>query len=181
MILKLLKNSWYHVLMLAMMVFYLFYSPELVARFSTKGQPLHTDGSIPTELDQIAFVVEGVEASRREQDVWNLYGWAFIPPREDIHSDALVREIVLISDNRMYFFSAETVSRSPSIPSDLKDQGVDLDTLGFNTVILPAAIKPGKYRIGIIFRDTSVGTAYYSDKPACFLIKTPNTMRVERK
>jgi hypothetical protein len=181
MILKFLKKSWFHILILAAMFFYLVCAPQLVALVSTNGKPLHTDGSIPAESDQISFVVEGVEASAKEQNLWNLYGWAFLIPQKDIDPDLFVREIILVSDEQKYFFSAESVSRNPSMPSYFTDRGVEFDTLGFNALILQATIKPGKYRIGIVFRNASAGMAYYSDKPAYFLIKTPNTMRVEGK
>ena len=181
MLLKFFEKSWFHILILAVMFFYLFYAPELVAMFSAKGRPLHTEGSIPAESDQISLTVEGVEASSRGQNLWNLYGWAFMLPQTDIDGDSFVREVVLVSDERSYFFSAEAVSRHPSMPSYFIDRGVDLDTLGFNALIMLAAIKPGKYRIGIVFRNASAGIGYYSDKPAYFLIKTPNTMKLESK
>jgi len=181
MLLKFFKKFWFHIFILAGMFFYLVYAPELVAILSNQGKPLLIDGSLPAGSDQISFVIEGVESSSEGQNLWNLYGWAFIVPQNGIYAASFVREIILVSEERNYFFSAEPVSRNPSMPSYFTDRGVDLETLGFHTLIQQAAIEPGKYRIGIVFRNTADGSAFYQDKPAYFLVKTPNTLRLERK
>lgn len=181
MMLKLFQKSWFHVLILAAMLFYLVYAPALVAMNSSKGKPLRIDVSMPAESDQISFAVEGVGVAPQGKNLWSLYGWAFILPQEELDADSFAREIILISNERKYFFSAESIARNPSMPGYFTDRGVDLETLGFHALIMQAAIKPGKYRIGIVFRNTSDGSAYYRDKPVFYLVKTPNTLRLERK
>jgi len=182
MIMKFFKKNWFHLFIWAAMFVNLIFAPNLVAVVSTRGKPLHTQASIPAESDQISFVVEGVEASFRDgQNLWKLYGWAFILPPKDIAADSFVREIILISDERTYAFSVDPVARIPGPQSYFNDLGVSTNTLGFSALILNQSIKAGKYRLGIIFRNDADGVAYYSDKPAYYLVKSPNTIRLEKK
>ena len=180
MIMKVSKKSWFHILVWLTLSLYLIFAPEFVATVSTQGKPLDTANPIPAESDQISFRVEGVEMFPLEHNLWNLYGWAFLESQK-VNPALLVREVVLISEDQIYFFSTEAVARNPSRQSYFVDRGVNLNTLGFNALILQATIETGTYRIGMLFRNESNSIAYYTDKPAYYLVKTPNTMRLERK
>jgi len=59
--------------------------------------------------------------------------------------------------------------------------GIKLDTLGFRSLIAEDFIKPGEYRIGIIFKDVATGAAFYADKPSWYLVRTPNTIELQEK
>jgi hypothetical protein len=110
-----------------------------------------------------------------------LYGWAVIVPGNDRFTHPLTRELLLTSDERQYVFSVKSVYRNPELPEEFANAATDLENLGFSALIAEDIIKPGKYRIGIIFRDTAGSLVLYSDKPAHYLVKTPNTLRLDRK
>ena len=178
MLLNLLRKYYLHIFLWVIMLAYFLFGPDLVTFvFTNIGKPLQSDGTIPTESDRITFVVEDLEPYLKNgKSLYNLYGWAFIVPELQQERASYIREIALTSDENVYFFSVESDYRNPGPQSLFADVSVDLNTLGFNTLIAEDAIKPGKYRIGILFKDLDTGSAYYYDKPAHFLIKTPNTL-----
>jgi len=126
-------------------------------------------------------MIDGLEPYvKGGENLYNLYGWAFIIPG-NASTDLFIREITLVSNERKYFFSVKSKYRNPELLDKFTDLQVDLDTLGFNILIAEDVIKPGKYRIGIIFRNVLDDSAFYYDKPIRYLIKTPNTLSLERK
>ncbi|HLP82594.1 MAG TPA: hypothetical protein VK141_11500, partial [Nitrosomonas sp.] len=169
---------WLHIFLWTAMLVYFIFAPEwAVFAFAKAGKPLKSDGAIPAETKRITFVVEELEPySKDGKSLYKLYGWSFIAPEEDQAADFDVRQIVLASSEKVYFFSAESGYRNPDTQRLVADAPVDFNTLGFSTLIAEDAIKPGKYRIGIVFKNSSTGSAYYWDKPAHYLIKTPNTL-----
>lgn len=176
--LKVLQKYWLHILLWLGMLIYVFVAPYLFALvFMKTGKPLRTEQTIPAESKRITFVIEdAVPYIEGDQDLYNLYGWAFITPDEGENPNSFIREVTLVSEKRIYFFAVKPGYRSPGQESMFTDAGVDLNTLGFNTLIAEDLIQPGKYRIGIVFRDPATGAAYYRDKPEHYLIKTPNTL-----
>ena len=180
---KAFSKLWFHVLIWVAMFIYFFTAPELFTVAFTKfGKPIRIDAQIPGESDQITLVVEQLEADvKNDQNLSSLDGWAFIIPPDEEKADIFAREITLASGEKVYFFSVESGLREPGEQSYFIDRGIDLKTLGFHALITDDAIQPGIYRIGIVFRNTSTGSAYYSDKPASYLVKTPNTLRLEKK
>jgi hypothetical protein len=161
---------------------YFFFAPELFAFVFTKnGKPLKNDNSIPAESERISFLVDGIESYVKDgEDLYSLYGWALITPENNESEEKFVREIVLISDERKYFFPVNSVYRNPGLPSEYVNMEIGLGTLGFNALIAEDVIKPGKYRIGIVFRNTSTDGAFYSDKPARYIVRTPNTFSLDK-
>ena len=183
MITRLFKTYGIHVLLWLVMLAYFIFAPDLLLRFNTKvGKPLQVGGGIPSGSNRIKFVVEDLESYvRNGERLSSLYGWAFIVPESSGAAENFVREIALVSDRNVYFFPVESGYRQPGSESSFRDAGIDLNTLGFNALIAEDAIKPGKYRIGIVFRNLETGSSYYSDKPAHYLVKTPNTLRFEKR
>ena len=175
---NLLRKYWLHIFLWAVMLVYFVFGTDLVTfAFTKTGKPIETDGVIPIESDRITFVVEDLETYIKDgKSLYNLYGWAFILPEKGQGTDSYQREIVLASVKKIYFFQVESEYRNPGPQSLFAEADVDLNTLGFNTLIAEDSIQPGKYRIGIIFRNPSTGLAYYWDKPAHYLVKTPNTL-----
>jgi hypothetical protein len=180
---KFLMKYGLHILLWAGMFLYFTFSPELIVRlFNEYGKPVQTKASIPAESDQIQFVVEGLLPYLKDgEDLYQLYGWAFILPEEDESLGELVRELALVADEGSYFFPIRPEYRRPDLPTKFKDLDIDFETLGFSVLIAEDILKPGTYRIGISFRNTSDGSAFYRDKPVYYLVKTPNTLRLERK
>ncbi|HSJ88956.1 MAG TPA: hypothetical protein VK909_17215, partial [Anaerolineales bacterium] len=91
---------------------------------------------------------------------------------------ALIKEISLVSQDQRYVFPVEIKYHGLS-EKEPGAESVDRITLGFSALIAADTIQPGKYRIGIIFHDPSTGLFYYWDKPARYLIKTPNLLNLE--
>ena len=182
MAIRISKNYGIHILIWALMASYLLIAPGLFTPMMIKtGKPIRTDSSIPTESDQISFAVEGLGfRPQNGERLYNLFGWAFILGQGEA-ADRFEREITLTSDKKVYVFSTQTVARNPGPESIFVKLGVNLDTLGYSTRISEDALKVGRYRIGIIFRNPSTGVDFYLDKPARYLVKTPNTLRLEEK
>lgn len=174
---------WLHTLLWVLMILYFLFAPDVFTLFFTQnGKPVQTDVSIPAESDRIHFVIEDLAPYVKDgEHLYELIGWSFIVPDEGISTDLFVREIALVSNERNYFFSVRSGHRKPDVPSRFNNIDIDFDHLGLSALIAEDAIKPGKYRIGVVFRNTSDGSAFYWDKPVYYLVKTPNTVRLERK
>jgi len=183
MIVYFIKKSWFHILLwIAMFIYFIFAPDVFTSAFARNGKPLQIDNTIPPESDRITFVIEDLESYVKDgENLYNLYGWALIVPEEVVSTNLFVREITLVSDERKYFFSVKSGYRNPGLQSKFTDAGVELETLGFSVLIAEDVIKPGEYRIGFVFRNISNGSAFYWDKPARYLVKTPNTLSLERK
>ena len=180
---KLLTKFGLHVLLWALMFFYFVFAPDLFTLlFAKNGKPLQVVTTLPVESDRIHLVVEDLVPHVKDgENVYELYGWALIIPEEGLLPASFTREVILISNERNYHFSARSGYRSPDLPSELAGANIDFNTLGFSALIAEDAIKPGEYRVGIVFRDPATGSAFYWDKPASYLIKTPNTLTWKRK
>ena len=177
------RKYWFHILAWGAMVFYFLYAPDLFALvFLENGKPLATDNVIPVESDRVTFLIDGLEPYVKDgEKLYKMYGWALLVPDEETSETLFDREIVLVSEKRSYFFSVTSEHRDPGLPGKFTDLEVDLDNLGFSFLIAEDLIKPGRYRIGMIFRDISTGSALYWDKPVHYLVKTPNTLRLVGK
>jgi hypothetical protein len=179
---KAFRKYWLHIFLWAAMLLYFIFAPDLFALvFTRAGKPLQRDAAIPAESNRIKFLVEDLGTYIEGGENYpSIHGWAFIVPEKGETADSFLREIVLFSDERVYFFAVKSGYRNPGSQSFFTDQGADLSNLGFDALISEDTIKPGKYRIGIIFRNTATGAMFYSDKPASCLIKTPNTLKFEK-
>jgi hypothetical protein len=182
MIMSFLRKSWLHLLAWGAMLIYFLFAPDLFAlAFMKNGKPLQQNSILPGESEQITFVVDGIEPYTKEgEKLYRIYGWALITPGGNVPEGPFERQVSLVSEDRKYFFSAEPEYRNPDV-SSVTHADVDLDNLGFSFLIAEDVIKPGKYRIGVIFRDAFTGEAFYGDKPVNYLVKTPNTLRLEQK
>jgi len=180
---KLFSKYWKHVLLWIVMIAYFLFAPDLYAwAFIKNGKQLKNTGISFVESDRIKFVIDGLESYKKDgEDLYSLYGWALITPENSESEEKFVREIVLISDKRKYYFPVNSGYRNPYLPSVYSDMGIDLDTLGFNALIAEDVVKPGKYRIGIVFRSISTGSAFYWDKPVQYIVRTPNTIGLRKK
>ncbi len=178
-----LKKSGLHVFLWGVMLFYFIFSPDLIVRlFNENGKPVQVNAAIPAESERIEFVVEDLLPYRKDgENLYQLYGWAFLLPEDEPSLNMFIRELALVADERNYVFPMRSEYRNPDLPGKLTGLDIDLNTLGFSALIAEDILKPGKYRIGVVFRNTSDGSALYRDKPVHYLIKTPNTLRLEQK
>jgi hypothetical protein len=175
-----LKKYSLHLFLWLLMVSYFMYAPRFVARFFVKtGKPLQPESSMKVETSQVQFAAEGLEEFREQGErVQGVNGWAFMLPLEGVPLRGLVRELVLTSRERTYTFPVES-KFYPIDPKHRYAAFIDTNTLGFTALISEDAIEPGKYRIGMSFRNPATGVSYYWDKPAHYLIKTPNTFTLK--
>ena len=176
------KFRWHALLWVGMFLYFIF-APDLYTLvFTQNGKPLQVDTNIPAESGEINLVIEDLIPYVKDgENLYELIGWSFIIPEEGVSTDLFVREIVLISTEQTYFFSVRSEHRELELPKKFADLDINFDTLGLSVLIAEDAIRPGKYRIGIVFRNTSDGSTFYHDKPTYYLIKTPNALHLERK
>jgi hypothetical protein len=178
-----MKKYGLHVLLWAVMFFYFIFSPQLIVRlFNKHGKPIQVNANIPADSGRIHFVVEDLLSYLKDgENLYQLYGWSFILPETDAESDMVVRELALVAEERNYVFAVRPEHRIPNLPGKFTDLTLDFDTLGFSVLIAEDVLQPGKYRIGMVFRNASGASAVYRDKPVYYLVKTPNTLRLETK
>lgn len=168
------------------MLVYLKIAPTVYVQYLLeKGKPLQGYNELPVDSDQIRFVVDLLNpVTPNAEDVYTLVGWAFSTKNEHMPPEKYEREIVLISDTNMYFFPIFQVIQRPDIRDAFSILGMDLTYSGFHVLIAKDAIRPGKYRVGIVFRDPSTNVAHYYDKsaygkPARYLVRTPNNLYIK--
>jgi hypothetical protein len=178
---KIIKKYWPHLLLWVAMIMYFIFAPDLFNRFFIKtGKPLETENTLPSASRRITFVVDALAPYAEDTEgLYSLYGWGYITPEAGETAEGFVPEIALVSDEKIYVFKGKTSYRNPGPASMFADKGVDLDDLGYEAFITGDSIQPGKYRIAMIFKNPSTGEAYYWDKPARYLIKTPNTLTLK--
>jgi hypothetical protein len=179
---KPIKKYLPHVLLWCALIGYFVFAPDLfVAFFTSAGKPLPTEKSLPSPSKRISFVIDGQDSYIKDgQSLHNIYGWGYIAPEQGETMEGYVPEIALVSENDIYFFAVKRGYRNPGPQSAFGDNKVDFYSLGFNTLIAEDSIKPGKYRIAMVFKNPSTGSAFYWDKPARYLIKTPNTLTLKK-
>ena len=172
MIRTLLKKYWIHLLLWIAMLAYFLYAPDLVNAFLTKnGKPLQTDSPIPFDSKRISYGLMSLEPYTKDgENLYNLAGWSLMFPEEGQPAGSFEREVVLRSDEEKYVFPITHV-----FPV------ANEDAPGFNVLIGEDVLKPGKYRVGLIFRDRSTGEEFFWDRPVYHIIKTPNKMQLEGK
>jgi hypothetical protein len=175
--LRVFQRNWFHILVWTAMFVYLAVAPDLYVHFFLKnGKPLQIDENLPTDSDQIKLKIDGLDQINYEEyEIYRMYGWAFSLMDENVSPDMYDRTIVLTSSTKTYFFPIQTVQRS-GVQDAYKHLNMDLVGSGFSVLISKDVIQPGKYRIGIIFKNPSTGLAYYSDKPAKYIIRSPNRL-----
>jgi hypothetical protein len=173
----------FHAFLWVLMLSYFVFAPDIFTLvFMKYGKPLQTHANIPAESDRIHFVIEELMSYVKDgEQMYQLIGWSFILPEKGSFSDRFVPEVVLVSDEQTYLFSVDMGHRKPKIPSQFADVNINYETLGLTVLMAEDVIKPGKYRIGVIFRNTVDGSGVYRDKPVYYLVKTPNTLRLEGK
>jgi hypothetical protein len=180
---KYFANFRFHAFLWGLMMIYFVFAPDVFTlTFVKYGKPLQTNTNIPAESDRIHFVIEDLTPYVKDGEyLYQLIGWSFMLPEAGTSSERFVPEIALVADERKYFFSATTGSRQPKIPSKFAEIDLDFENLGLTILIAEDVIKPGKYRVGVIYRNPSDGSAFYRDKPVYYLVKTPNTLRLEEE
>jgi len=160
--LNLLRKNRLHILVWTLMLIYQVFAPVLYARFVLlNGKPIQVNGELPAETDQNKYSIDGLDPIVYEgQDLYKLWGWAFLSADPSKTPEMYVREILLTSGSRHYYFPTTSVQRQ-GVQDTFKDLNMDLINSGFSTLIAKDVIWPGKYSVGIVFRYQPCDCAYY--------------------
>ena len=158
--LNLLRKNRLHILVWTLMLIYQVFAPGLYTRFVLlNGKPIQVNGELPAETDQNKYSIDGLDPIVYEgQDLYKLWGWAFLNVDPSKTPDMYEQEIVLTSRSRYYFFPAKSVPR-PGVQEAFKNLNMNLINSGFSTLIAMDVIRPGKYSVGIVFRYQPCGHA----------------------
>lgn len=151
-----------HILIWAIMLTYLAFAPVLYTRFILlNGKPVQVNGELPAEIEQNKYSIDGLDPIVYEgQDLYKLWGWAFLSADPSKTPDMYVREIVLISGSRHYYFPTTSVPRQ-GVQDTFNNLNMNLINSGFSTLIAKDVIWPGEYSVGIVFRYQPCDCAYY--------------------
>jgi len=171
---RLLQKNRFHILVWMLLILYIVFGPVIYTRYFLKnGKPIELNQALPATSDQIKFTVDYLDPIRiNGQDLYNLQGWSFFLGDPD--QAKYDRYIVLQSDTRTYFFPVQSMERS-DVQKAFKDINMDLLNSGFSSIISKDVIQPGKYHLGILFKDQSSNNAYYFDSNKT-LIRTANQL-----
>lgn len=157
------------------MLLYLLFAQDLHTYFFLEqGKPARVDESLPKEMKEITLKVDGLDqVILQKEELYTLWGWAFLESDTALPPHMYKREIVLTSGSKTYFFSTNSVERL-GVQDAFEELNLDLTQSGFSTLISKDVLPLGEYRVGMIFIDPSTGSAYYSDKPRVVLLREPN-------
>jgi hypothetical protein len=174
-----LKKNWIHILIWGAMFLYLLVARGLRTQFYLdQGKPVRVETSHPREEQQVEFVVDSLDQTIvAKEAVYRLMGWAFSTTDPTKSPDQYEREIILISDEKVYIFPTDTVERQ-GVQDTFQELNMDLLSSGYSTLIAKDVLPIGEYRVGILFRDPSTGQEYYTDKPRVILDRTPNSLEL---
>jgi hypothetical protein len=176
-----IRKNRIHIFIWALMFAYITFSVNLHTHFFLKyGKPIRIDKSLPQETMQIKFTVDDLDPIILEgQEMYQLWGWAFSTADANMAPDAYEREIILVSNSEIYIFPIHNVKRQ-GVQDVYKDLNMNLIFSGFSTYISKDVLPFGEYRVGIVFRDPSTGSTYYTDKPKIIIHRTPNRLSLTK-
>jgi hypothetical protein len=176
--LRFFRKNRFHILVWAGMLIYLVFAQNLYTYFFLpKGKPTTISTELPEMTDQIQFHVDVFESTVfNGQYLYLMSSWAFSTADPAIPPGDYERQLVLISDNKNYFFSIESYDR-PDIQTGYQSLGIQLTNAGFLTQISQDVIEPGTYQIGIVFHNPRNGSTNYSTTNK-YLIRTPNQLKI---
>lgn len=172
---NLFQKKWIHIFIWIMMLIYVATAPTIYTRFIlNEGKPAPVNENLPQPTDQISYSVDRLDFIKG-QGLYNLWGWSFF--RGDPDQAAYERWIVLQSDAQTYYYLSESFKR-PELQSAFEDVNIDLTNAGYSAHISKYAIKPGTYKIGLLFKHKTSGELYFvvTNK---LIIRTPNQIRME--
>jgi hypothetical protein len=159
------------------MLIYVLVAPSLYTRYVLKdGKPVSFAGEVPQRITKrISYAVDRLEpVILHGQNLYQLWGWSFIEGETD--QSVYERFIVLQSGSQTYFFSAENKVR-PDVQAAYTNLHLDLANSGFSAYISKDVIRPGIYRIGILFKNRAGGELYYMITEVR-AIRTANKLRL---
>jgi len=168
------RKNWIHLLIWALMILFVFFAPGIIDRTTLKyGKPIQVEPGALNTSDLAKGYVDNLQPIKYKGNyVYYITGWGFAAIDPKFSVDDYTRYLVLQSDSRTYYYSVESAERG-----DVRDAFPQLQlkstNLGFNVIIAKQFIEPGKYRLGIIFRQNGTGTEYITWTPQT-IVRTKN-------
>jgi len=155
------KKNKFHFLVWIIMLVYLFAAHDLYNHFIlTEGKPIQCQQDLPKGTQLIKYRLKKLNSNIISgQDINILSGTAFL--RKEPDQSQYERLIVLQSHTKMYFFPVINI---------IKKTGILVN-------IAKEFIKPGTYRIGILFRHKIKDTVFYTVTNKT-IIRTPNNIKI---
>lgn len=169
---QVIKKFRVHGLILLGIILYLALSPIIYrSLFIKTGIPLKSPGELPAVSNQVVMAVDSFDSVTFEGDVTrDLEGWAYLKVEPD--QSQYERFIVLQSETRTYYFSVTPVKR-PALNKAFSSLGLDLLYAGYRAFISEEHLKPGTYRVGMLFKSKTNGADFYSVS-STLIRRTPN-------
>ncbi len=171
---KVIQEKWIHVVAWAVLLLYLAFAHDLHDHFFLRhGKPVLVSAELPEKTGQIFIAIDSFKTTFYDgQYLFFMAGWAFSSIDPAMHPEDYERQVILISNEKSYFFATQNQSRL-DIHQAAKSKGMDLKWSGFSALISKEALAPGVYQIGVSFRNPKDGSTYYG-KVDKYLIRTPN-------
>lgn len=160
------------------MIIYLVFAHDLYIYFILKnGKPILVNAELPAAAKGIKFHIDTFKPTVYDgQNLYSMIGWAFSTADPAMRPEDYERNLVLVSGKKNYIFPTISSPRL-SLQKAYQSLGMELTNAGFSTIISQDVIKPGIYRIGIIFHDHHKGSSSYTLTNK-YLIRTPNQTQV---
>ncbi|HLC05310.1 MAG TPA: hypothetical protein VJK02_19930 [Anaerolineales bacterium] len=113
---------------------------------------LRVETWMASDIDRLQIVGE-------EAGVYQLDGWAF-PRVGSVHLEEVRKRIVLLDERSMpHLLDAQSTLRPDVQRASVAQTGVELS--GFSARLSPSMLKPGVYRLGILYTDRQSTSVYH--------------------
>ena len=175
------RKNWGHIVVWTLMFLFFISAPRLHSKlFLDQGKPIQFDSDLPKSTPEGQFALMGLDSMRFDgEDVYQLWGWAFLTRDPTVNQIDYERTLVLKSDSHVYFFPI-TTTPTRNVQETFNTLDLDLTNTWFYTLIAKDFISLGRYRVGIIFEHHTEGTSFYL-KTNGVIIRTPNHLVLETK
>ncbi len=172
-----IKNFRIILIILVSLILFFVALPQLIDKVTiSEGGPLDMEPGTLERTDFLRYSVDRLDPIKvNGQDIYFLWGWSF--PTIDLDQDKCEIFLVLKSDKAKYYYLTESFER-PDLHKAFPDVKMNLNNSGFKAFIAKEKIKIGRYTIGILYKNKSDGTVYFTltNKE---IVRTPNTFRLE--
>jgi hypothetical protein len=143
--------------------------------FVHNGKPIPSSRSIPSRC-QLRYGIDMLDPTTYEGElVYELQGWAFVHTIEASPGDFQKSVIFDGPGSQVYELPAQTRVRR-DVTEVFDDLDRDFDESGFRVVLSPFALPVGRYRLGILYSDSALGT--FSCLTGKYILRTPNTLQL---
>lgn len=173
-----LRRNWPHLLIWAAMAAFTIFAPALHYRwFTAEGRSTEFTGPLPKATSKGDFQIQELSTvTRLGEPLYRLTGWAYIRLDPRLTPADYTRRLLLHSEARSYVYPITQVIR-PKLNKVIEDSPVDLKTAGFYASIAVDSLKPGSYRVSLLFTHPSGKT--YLLRTGRTIVRTLNTVEMK--